>query len=407
MIFRTWRKTCINILLLVGYIFAADNDVTISAGRKGFIIRGAEGYEIRFKGFAQSIGYFGVNDSTDNYNDQFILKRARIDTRIKLGKYIEGRVHGDFASIPKLLDAYLQLNLSSPLSLRIGQFKSPLSQERLRSAPSLLFNDFAYTASLAPNRDIGIQLSGKVAKGIFNYQMAYMNGAQDGSSSIGDISDPKEFVGRFTLFPFINSKQSPLRSFSIGVGASCGRQTNETLGSMHTSARTKVFSYQSTTIGNGRIYRISPQCKCFTGKYTLIGEYIIAGHEVSDTGGSSADLLNRAWTLSTGYVLFGGKRASKGFMLDQEMDVENGYYGGMELIARLQGFSADEDSFNEFASSVVSIQDMVTIEGGINWYIADNTCFKLVYSRSSFMGGSVFGDRETEQTISLSANLVF
>ena len=105
----------------------------------------------------------------------------------------------------------------------VGQFKAPMSQERLTSR---LFSDFVEDSILTrfvPGYDIGVQLQGRLADGIFNYQAAIVNGRShldNQGRSRNDDNDTKEGVGRITIAPFATQKDSPLKGLRFGGSGS-------------------------------------------------------------------------------------------------------------------------------------------------------------------------------------------
>lgn len=379
----------------------------ICSAASGPCITWSENNEVWVGGFVQMVGYFGLGDDQEEYSDQFVIRRARCDTRIKLSSLVEGRIHGEFAGTPKILDAYVQLNILDTLSFRCGQFKSPLSQERLQSTPNLLFDDFGYTASLAPNRDIGLQLSGKIFNGVLNYQAAFLNGAQDGSSSTGDSSDSKEVVIRLLVAPFTTNKSCFLNSLKLGVGASWSEHDQEEPGSVKTSGNTKVFTYNDDIVDDGTVYRIAPQAQLYLGSFTLLGEYIVSVHELSDGEGQEDELRNEAWTVTVGYCASGGRMTAKGFEVEKPFNGTSDALGALELVARIQGFCADTDTFEHYASSTKAVEEIMTYNGGINWHLNNHARVLLSYSYSCFEGGGETGDRDPEQVVTFMTGIDF
>ncbi|MBN1761046.1 MAG: hypothetical protein JW863_22145 [Chitinispirillaceae bacterium] len=380
---------------------------TVSPGKSGFSLKWPDGNEVRIGAFVQSVGYFGLADDENVYTSQFILRRARIDSRFKIGAHIDGRLYGEFAGTPKILDAYLQLNFFDPLAIRLGQFKSPVSQERLQSAPQLPFDDFGYTASMAPNRDIGIQVSGSLFKKILACQVAVLNGAQDGSSSTEDIGDSKEIAGRLVIAPFAPRKDFILQTLAVGLGGSWGEHEKEAPGSISTPGRTKVFSYKTTVTDHGTVFRVAPGTSVLADRVALIGEYLISAHEIEDTSGNSIKISNSAWDVSAGIAFFGGRRTPKGFKVSSSLDLKSGSAGALELVLRAQGFNIDNEVFDVFAQRTKSVSSAVTANAGLNWYPADYARFLLAYSYSRFVNGSSSGDCLPEHIVTLTSNLTF
>lgn len=405
---RTLFRAIFFALSFLSMVLSADStSATLTADKNGFCINGSNNFELQLKGYGQTVGYFGVEDEKEVYTDQFVLRRARLDTRVKIGSNVQMRIHGEFASSPQFLDVYLQLNLIDPLSLQFGIFKSPLSMERLLPATTLLFSDFAYTASIAPNRDIGIQVSGKPFGGILKFQAAVVNGAQDGSSSSGDIDDSKDLAGRVLLSPFAKIKKNSYCSFTVGVGGSYGMHEGEALSSFKTSGRTNVFSYKNSCLSDGRTYRIAPQMQWFSGKFSLIGEFILNRFKIADTNLLKADLSNSAWAVSTGLIVLNGTRTEKGFKTDKPLSIAKNQFGGLELVARIHKIVIDKATFNAFASSASSVSSIVTLDGGINWLINDNARLHFAYCTSRFKDGAKSGNREPENIITLATDMFF
>lgn len=405
---KVFLKVVVLTVSLFSMALPADSaKVTTPANKSGFSIKGSNNFELQLKGYGQMTGYSGVADKNKVYTDQFLIRRARLETRVMLGSNVQMRIHGELASSPQILDVYLQLNMLDQLNLQLGIFKSPLSMERLQPVTALLFSDFAYTASIAPNRDIGIQLSGKSFGGILKYQAAVVNGSQDGSSSSGDLDDSKDVAGRVLLLPFAKDKKNIFNSFGIGLGGSYGMHEGEALSSFRTSGRTKIFNYKSNCLSDGRMYRVAPQIQWFSGKFSLISEYIQNQFKIADTNGLKSDLSNYAWTVSSGLIILNGTRTEKGYSTDKPFCIEKKYPGGFELVARTHAIEFDKETFRGFASSTSSVRSVLSLEGGINWLVNDNARIHISYCTSQFKGGAANGNRADEKVITFTTDMFF
>jgi len=405
--YRTITATLAALFVCITSQGAETDQTAVSTGKSGFSLKWPDGNEVRIGAFAQSVGYFNLADDENVYTSQFILRRARLDNRIIVGSHIEGRIQGEFAGTPKILDAYMQLNLCNPVSLRFGQFKSPVSQERLQSAPQLPFDDFGYTASMAPNRDIGVQVSGALFKKTLVYQVAVLNGAQDGSSSAGDIGDSKEVAGRLQIAPFTSQKDFILQTLTVGLGGSWGEHEKEAPGSISTPGRTKIFSYKTSVIDNGTVFRVAPGASLFADRVALIGEYLLSSHEIEDTSGNSKKISNSTWDVSAGIALFGGRRTSKGFKVSSPFDLKTGSAGALEFVLRGQGIRIDDETFDVYTSRAKSVSSALTADAGFNWHFADYARLLFTYSYSRFVDGAASGDRLPEHVLILTSNLTF
>lgn len=355
---------------------------------------------LRLKGFVQTIGYAGI-PGTNNYTNQFLLRRARLDVRIKGGQYLEGRLQGDLAS-NRLMDAYIVIKPLKFAKVAIGQFKYPLSRERAQSVPSLFFNDFSYTAQVAPNRDLGIRISGTFLSGAFSYQAAVVNGSADGGCPSTEMSDAKDVTGRLEFKPFPHK----IEGLFLGIGGSFGMKHEEKTGSITTPGRTQVFAYKNNVTTDGEGLRFAPFFAYYGGRLSMIGEYI-SSQQRRAYEGNSLILNNQAASLSLSVALAGGERRSSGFINKNSFDLSDGCWGGCELVMRVHGFYADPNAFPTFASAASSVSRVITAEAGINWFLFDNSGLKLTYSQSHFKDGADGGDRSPERLLTLTANLAF
>jgi phosphate-selective porin OprO and OprP len=381
---------------------------------KGILFDGAEESDrdanykvVIIKGFIQSLAYLNMNDGSVFLPDQFLLRRARLDTRIRINSRIGGRLQVDMAPTARLLDAYIQLRFLSPLMLQIGQFKSPVSRERQQSVPSLAFNDFAYTASLAPNRDLGILVGGTFFSGSFQYKLALLNGASNGPSLSADLDHNKDLAAQFVIKPFTWLPSSCIRSLSLGIGASTGRHPQQDPGSLRSVSRHIVFSYMHDILENGTTTRIAPHVAWFGPKGMFLSEVLFVSQMLNDTLDQTMILCHEAWTVSAGYVLCGGERSDKGFKPKEVFDPAKKQFGGLELAFRAHGFIADPAGFDAMLYSMESVQNVITVEAGLSWYFAENSCVKLIYSFSTFDTEYAMLQVPDEHLFSISTHLTF
>ena len=161
---------------------AAKDKVTATASLKdGFSIKSADGkYAVRLKGLLQTDGRFFLSDSAFPVTNTFFVRRARPILEATVGKYLEFRVQPDFGQgTTVLFDAYSDVKVAPTFAVRAGKFKPPVDLERLQSASDIVFAERALATNLAPNRDIGLQLSGDISTGLFTWQAGVFNGVPD------------------------------------------------------------------------------------------------------------------------------------------------------------------------------------------------------------------------------------
>src|SRR5699024_6016233 len=134
------------------------------------------------------------------------------------------RVMPDFGGgTTTLQEAYLDWTFSPAAVLRVGKFKEPVGLERLQSAADIAFVERALPTSVAPNRDLGIQLGGSLASGRLEYAVGLFNGVVDGGSGDLDSNDGKDLAARLWLTPW-RGTPSVLSGLSFGIAATSGDQ---------------------------------------------------------------------------------------------------------------------------------------------------------------------------------------
>ena len=178
--------------------------VTATAGQDGFSLKSADGaFEIQLRGYVHTDGRFWTGDDELPATDTFLLRRVRPILEGTLYKFIDFRIMPDFGEgRTQLADGYLEARLSPALRVRAGKFKLPIGLERLQSATDIVFVERGQPANLAPNRDVGVQLSGDLVGGRIAYAVGAFNGVPDGTSGDTDIDDGKDAAARLFVQPF-------------------------------------------------------------------------------------------------------------------------------------------------------------------------------------------------------------
>ena len=175
---------------------------------------------------------------------------------------IDGRVgHVDFQVEYELgahewRDVYLDYRQFKPVQVRAGIFKLPFGLDENTSATNL---DFIYrsriSSRLAPGRDRGVSVHGRVLKNVVSYEAGVFGNDGDNArpSNSTRVFGKRTFAARVLTHPFRGSK-SPLASLQIGAAIS---GTDVPLGFPAVRART-VFGasfYDSDVWVQGRRQR--------------------------------------------------------------------------------------------------------------------------------------------------------
>jgi phosphate-selective porin OprO/OprP len=388
---------------------AAKDKVTATANSKdGFSIKSADGkYAVRLKGLLQTDGRFFLNDAAIPTTNTFFLRRARPILEATVGKYLEFRVQPDFGQgTTVLFDAYSDVKVSPGFAVRVGKFKPPVGLERLQSAGDIVFAERALPTNLAPNRDIGLQVSGDISSGVFAWQAGIFNGVPDLGNGDGDVSDAKDFAGRVFVQPF---KLGSLAGLGVGIAGSTGIERGTTaapaLASYRTPGQQTFFRYASSTTtpannayANGRRSRLAPQAYFYSGPLGLRGEYTLSWQEVTRAT-TTAKLKHTAWQTIGSVFLTGEQNSFKSASPKKPFDPKAGTFGALELAARYSELSLDDATFPTFASLAASPRKAKAWAVGLNWYLARAVKVTLDYEHTTFTGGAAAGDREAENAV--------
>jgi phosphate-selective porin OprO and OprP len=388
---------------------AKDRVAATASSKDGFSIKSADGkFAVRLKGLVQTDGRFFLSDSAVPATNTFFLRRARPILEATVGKYLEMRLQPDFGqSTTVLFDAYTDVKLSPAFAVRIGKFKPPVDLERLQSAGDIVFAERAMATNLAPNRDVGLQLSGDLDSGLVAWQAGVFNGVPDLGNGDGDVSDAKDFAGRVFLQPF---KTGTLKGLGLGIAGTTGLERGTPaapqLAGYRTAGQQTWFRYTSSTtapagnvFADGRRQRVAPQAYFYAGPLGLHGEYIQSWQAVSRAGFTTTKLKHSAWQATGSYFLTGEKNSWRSAAPKKPFDPKAGSFGAVELAARYGELSIDDATFPAFANPASTPSKAKAWAVGLNWYLAKSIKAVLDYEHTTFTGGGATGDREAENFV--------
>jgi phosphate-selective porin OprO/OprP len=172
-------------------------------------------------------------------DDEFSVERARLFANARLFDYYslriqvefsqERRVNEAFSQEPRLKDGYLDVHYVPWAQFRLGQFKVPFTLESLQSHKYIDFAErsIAVDNMRLPSRDIGAMLHGRLADGVFEYQLAVLSGTGENRS---DDNNAKDLAGRLVLRPFQRVENGALRGAQLGISGTWGKQDRALFG---------------------------------------------------------------------------------------------------------------------------------------------------------------------------------
>jgi phosphate-selective porin OprO/OprP len=386
---------------------------------------------VRLRGVLHVDGRHFEGDGSPATSNTWLLRRVRPMIEGTFANYYDFRFTPDFGGGKTVVqDAYVTARFKPWAQVTVGKFKVPVGLERIQSANDTRFVERAFPTSLVPNRDIGVQLAGNLARGAFSYNVSYTNGVSDGGSSDNNATpdvenDAKGDVsGRVFFQPFLNSDNFALRGLGFGVGGtyvdSTGSATSTLLPSYKTPGQATFFSYRSATAGSnatfadGERLRWSPQFYYYYGSFGLLGEYGVVSQDVRRVNGTvdrSDTLDNKAWQLQFTWLLTGEDEALTGVTPVTNFEIGKPGRGAWELVARVHELTVDEAAFaggaDSFANPATAARRARAAGIGLNWYLNPNVKWSLDYELTRFDGGAATGDRPDEKAFLTRIGLVF
>jgi phosphate-selective porin OprO/OprP len=387
----------------------------LSVNDKGLSAKSADGaYEIKLRGAVQA-DQRSFGEGNGGQNDGFAFRIVRPTLEGSLGPLVAFRITPEFAGdTASLVDAWIDLRFDPRYTLRAGKFTSPVGLERLQSSTALSMMERGLPSELAPNREIGVQLQGELAKGRISYALGAFKGTVDGrDATAADVDDDLEFAGRLFFEPWKNQANA-LSGLGFGLGASVGDKHgsgNNFLPRYRTPGQNVFFNYRSSVLADGEQQRISPQAYYYRNRLGLLGEWISSEQEVQvgSNALSHTELENRAWQVTGSWVLTGEDASYRGVARPRHpFAIDGEGWGAFELVARYGELEIDADAFPVYADPTVSARRTRAWGLGLNWYLNSNLKLVFNHTHASFDGGAPLGaDREDEQAFFTRVQVAF
>jgi len=350
-------------------------------------------------------------DSSGQNTDDIRLRRARLDVRSQVANDYRLRMQLDFAnSNLQIVDAYLELAHLEEIRLRIGKGKSPVSVDRGQSATNMHFLERGATNQTAPNRDLSVQVLGKIGGGLIDYQLGMFAGAPDGATSIESNADDRfDLVGRLTFQPLPGLEVGATWSYGIARGTSDAPQLG---GGYRTSGRATWFRYRAgdeladTVVAAGERVRMGGHLLWHFGPLGVFGEVISSTQELA-LGGERMAATHLGWVGQVVVEVTGEDASFDG--VTPNLGVSAGGPGAIELALRVHGIEIDDEVFTRgFADPERQAGSYLAFTFGATWYFDSQFKLQLNYERSTFSGGAADGlDRSTENLLGVRLQHLF
>jgi len=379
----------------------------VAGWQDGFFLQSPDGeYRLGFGMLAQFDGRFSLDDPRP-VPSTFTLRRFRPTMVGRVTRLFDFKMMPDLAGgSATVMDAYLDVRLTPWMRIRTGKDKVPVGYEWLISDAFVLFPDRSLVTTFVPDRDVGVQAMGEVARGRFAYAVGVFNGAPDGATRDTDSNGSKDLAGRVAVQPW---RGSAARSALSGLGFHLGWSTGQEDGAVPTyrsSLGPIIFSYDAGAVLRGRQTHVAPAAFLFHGPVGVFAEFVRSSQEVARRADTvPTALAHRGWDMTTSFVLTGESASDRGVRPSENFDPGHGNWGAFQIVLRYSAVFFDDRAFPSHLASATSSPSAHATAVGMNWYANPFVKYYVTFERTTFEKGA--SDRPAEHALQMRAQLAF
>jgi phosphate-selective porin OprO/OprP len=380
------------------------------AGNDGFVMQSGNGdFRLQVGALLHADARFGLADDAELVNDTFLIRRFRPYLRGRLARRFEFYFNPDFGGGTLVVqDAYVDTVFSPAFRVRAGKAKSPFGFERLQAVSNILFFERAMPTSIAPNRDVGLQVLGDTLGGRLSYLGGVLNGVFDGASGDLDNGDSKDVVGRIVVRPFVLDKGAVLQHLTFGLSGSTGPQSGAAaLPAFRTVSMQQPYLSYNGAAADGTRTRYSPQVSYVHKAFGGWAEYVHSSLPIAK-GSVVEDIGHDAWQVAAWFVLTGEQPtdATAAVRPRANFDFGAGHYGALQVAARYHALTVDERAVTLNLAAPGSSRKAEAWTVGLNWYLTQNFKYVLNFEHTVFDDG-IDGARRPENALVFRTQLNF
>ena len=358
--------------------------------------------------------YFDYVEEDPNKNE-FDLRRVRLRVSGQALRYFDYKFEYEFqgAGSRNLLDAYVDANVFSFASFRIGQFKEPFSLEHCTLDSFGFFAERSMGFYLTPGRDVGLMAHASLWSDRINYGFGIFNGDGLDDAPGGDVDTP-EFTGRLVLAPFKHQGISLFEDLQVGGSVSYAKidQNNVEIHAK-TTGFTTFFDVASRAKFNiiretDKRSRYGAELAWVWGPFAMAGEYIYVQYQDIITSADQFDFELKDYYASLLWMVTGEKPSLQYGVfqpIKPRRSVWEGGWGGLGIAFRYDFFEADDIAYDVLIYEGNSVREAEAYTIALNWYLAPSVRVVLDATRTKFdrpllidrdplTGEAIYSDRE-------------
>lgn len=314
------------------------------------------------------------------------LARRRIGVEGRFGDYVDFQIERELGDADDpWRDVYVNYRQFDAANVQYGKFKLPFGLEETTSTANLDFIHRSLVAvHLAPGRDIGLMIHGRLAREIVEYEVGWFDRDGDNARTrnLTRVTGGRTTAWRVAAVPGRNA-ESPYADVHLGVAGTTSDvpegfpalQGDAVLGA-------RMFEADFWVLGTRR--RQGLEFRWRPGPASIKFETIRLTNERQEQSVAGEDLpayVAKGWYLTGTYVLTG--EAKTDLPDEPRRPLLQGGIGAVELAARLERmtFGTADDSVEASTSPraehyLGNSERVLTL--GVNWYL--NRWVKLQYN---------------------------
>ena len=408
-------------------------------GRNSISLTGRMHLDYRFNEGGFEDGRIEDRD-TQSLADQFELRRARLGVKGKFAKDFKYEVVGNLPGTATIDVAFLDWAKYDKFQIRTGKFKQPFGLEQLTSSNNIALMERSYVDQTVPGKKIGLQVMGAPGAGLTYALSTYQphdtelnisgggkaSGAARGTINFAEIMGNKEMImhvglsGLDTAYSISTSSTSQTNNVSDDQRGTISSFRTPGRG-LNNAFRGQVNGDPCTTAGvsGGCTSEFGATVKqqayglegiFASGPFKLAGEYSEANYKGTKTvtaGLNEVKYDTQTYYVEAGWFITGEKYASSykngvfsSFKPNDDFDLDNGKWGAVEALFRVEGYKVDDVSIAQGGVSsanggriqggqtgvlATGIESAArTYTGGIRWILNPNVVIKANYSYTRF-----------------------
>jgi phosphate-selective porin OprO/OprP len=341
---------------------------------------------------------FGTKIQADKMNpgddpvafDDFILKRARVGVDGELFKYFQFSLERELTSNGDLKvtaqssktqwrDVYGEIKFADALQIRGGRFKIPFSLDQLTGVSN---NDFIYRSLggdyLAPARDVGGMVHGRLFKRGLNYQAGIFEHDGDNSRSNKQAGGDRTTAVRVTGTPLRRvTKALNLDEAEFGANFATTDVKDSSFLPNGLRGRTVLsqFAFFEPVFVKGTRNRYGADLDWTRHQFGARAEYMLVSEQRTGQGlrgNTVPDAKAHAYYVQGTWIVTGDKK-------DRPVDpkkplITGGGVGAIELAARYERIwfnskATGEPAFSNSRAEVILPSGDTVLTLGVNWYV--------------------------------------